>query len=321
MDFLDSKYRVSPCPRCGREVPETQPYCDLSQCLGFDIEKVDLHPKGGYLTYVDTYKYPLRAHPRDIDLHFVDILKRAIITNIRFAVKFPITPKRLENAIFAWMGEIYDATFRNIPGERKREDEYSQSSQEIRRSLERINSYGDNRWVSYIVEIWETDQAYRNRGQDALQELNKIRLKVNPRKEILRVWDLVISREVAGGQIPKMKAMRKVLWLLLWSKRFRNLITGFLMELDINEIKISIEDRYWMANRFDYNYEGKSFEERMDWKTEEDKNWVRPEKKPEVPRIGINPPNEAFYKLTEKEAEGMAEEAKQALIKSWKEKQ
>lgn len=330
MSFLDSKYRISPCPRCGREVPDTHPYCDLPACLAYSITDVQRSPQGGYLTYVDTYKHPLRAYPRDIDLHFVDLLKRAVISNIRFLVSFPITPRRFQEAIFVWMGELYDSTFR--PHERRQEDEYSQSSREIRRALRKVNPSSrlnmermdgslDDRWISYGVEIWETDQAYRNRGQDGFSLLNKENLKKNPRKEILRIWDTVMSREVMGGQVPKMKAMRKVLLVLLWSPRIRNLITAFFMELDLNEIKISIEDRYWMANRFDYNYEGKTFEERMDWKAQEHENWIPAGKKAEIPHIGINPPNEAFYKLTGREAAVMAEEAKQALIKSWKEKQ
>lgn len=319
MDFLNSKYRISPCPRCKEEVSQYSPYCNKAECLAFSVTNVKLDSRGGFLTYVDTYKYPLRAHPRDIDLHFVDILKRAIISNIRFIVSLPVTSKRIQNSLFSWMGELYDATFRIQ--DRRPENEYSQSSQEIRRSLRKINPFKDDRWILYIVEIWETDQAYRNRGQDVLQELNQTVLQENSRKEILRLWDLVISREIIGGQLPKMKAMRKILWVFLLSKRLRNLVVEFLTELDLNEIKISIEDRYWMANRYDYDYEGNSFEERMDWKAAQDKDWIQPIIPAEKPRIAIQSPNQAFYELSEKQAQEMVYEITRLLMDNWRQNQ
>ena len=84
---------------------------------------------------------------------------------------------------------------------------------------------------------------------------------------------------------------------------------------------MDISDRYWVSNKFDYNYEGKTYEERIAWREQEDKDWIRPEIPPEKPQIGVYPPNEAFYKLSKKEAQTMAEATQKALMQNWEQNQ
>lgn len=261
----------------------------------------------------------MRAYVKDDDLNFIDVLKRVIISNIKFLFKFPITPKRILNATAIWMEEVYQITIRQ--SRRRPLEDYSESTQEIIRVLSKLNTHKDDFWIKYIVDIWETDQAYRNRGQDALQELNKQNLEKNPRKEVLRLFDLVESREIIGGQKPKMAFLRKILWIMLWFPRIKKIAKEFLDELNLSRINVSIEDRYWMANKWDYNYEGKTFDERMAWKEKEDESYVEPETLPERPQIAVNPPNKAFYALNSQEARKMCEGLAKVMMDNWKENQ
>ena len=217
------------------------------------------------------------------------------------------------------MGDIYaaddyQAHNRFVP------EQYSQSTKEIVRVLSTLNPYENKEWISYIAAIWETDLAYRMRGQDILQELNKENLKKNPKKEVFRLVDFLERREIAdmGGQMPKIKILKKALKIALIFPRIKSAIRSFLEELNLEEIKLDINDRYWLSNKFDYNYEGKTYEERMVWRTEEEKDWIRPEPVPEKPRISINPLNQEFFSLNEEEAEKMAEGAKKAIMDAYK---
>ncbi len=310
------------CEKCQTPIPsDGTPYCTSEKCLTKKILEVVLSAEGGYLTTVEGFKYPMRGYPKGQDLHMVDVLKRVIISSIRLLETKPFTPKRFLAGIAKWMGEVYRASFR--VAEQKEEKEYTESSNEVRRVLLKLNPYEDSDWVKYIVEIWETDQAYRFRPQDIIPETDFIALGKNPRKEILRLLDLVYSREIIGGQHPKISAVRKVLKIVLLFKSFRNPIVSFLKELDMDKIRLNVNDRYWCANKFDYNYEGKSYDERMAWKNEEDKNWERPVEavEPEKPRIAINTPNEAFYKLAEQEAKNMCDSTAKALMENWRKMQ
>lgn len=246
-------------------------------------------------------------------LHFVDIMKRLIISSMRFVVKVPLTPKRFTNAIASWLGEMYASVFRGASEERP-EGDYSQSSREFLRTLRAINTHTDDKWCRYLTEIWETDMAYRNRGQDIFPLVDLDALEKNTRKEVLRLFTITCEREVRGGQLPKMAALGKILRVALFFPRFRRMMRAFFFELNMDEIKVSIEDRYWNANKFDYNYEGKSYGERMVWRAEEEKGWKPLVVAPEKPRITVNEPNKAFYDLPTEDAEKVAEEVKQALL-------
>lgn len=271
----------------------------------------------------------MRGYPQESDLHYVDTLKRVLIASARFISKIPSIFYSLDKIIQEvtnWMSDIYWADVPVRSGNRFKRETYSKSTREVLRVLLKINSYQDEfevgkyGWVYYLVAIWETDLAYRFRGQDILALVDKQALIENPRGEILRLVDIALEREI-GGVTPKIELVKRLLKFALFSKKIRESITDFLLELDVKEIAMDDSDKYWSANKFDYNYEGKTYQERMDWKVAEDKAWERTILPPEQPRIAIYPPNEAFYKLNEMEALKMAEQAIQALMSNWKAKQ
>jgi hypothetical protein len=247
-------------------------------------------------------------------------LKRVLLETPRFILSFPVTPKRLLNGLAKWMGEIYWADVDTRDGNRF--GNLSVTSKEILRVLTKLNTYANDYWCRYIVAIWDTDQAYRNRGQDLLPEVRLNDLIKNPRKEILRVIDILIQREkgITGvsNQVPKALLLKKLAWWLLLVPRFKRMVVAFFKELNVEEIKITIEDRYWMSNKFDYNYEGKTFKERMEWRKKEDEDWIKPELPAEKPRIEINPPNLEFYQLNETEAKNMCQGMANALMENWR---
>ncbi len=120
-----------------------------------------------------------------------------------------------------------------------------------------------------FTTILEFDYAYRARTQDVLPELDKKALKENPQKEIERLLNLMIERELAIQN--KWLGLKKIILYAMKIKKLRNLIVEFLLELDLEKIKRDEADWYFCLNRNDYNYGGLSYEERMKIKEELDK--------------------------------------------------
>lgn len=302
---------------CGKGHEYSTPYCTNFECISFEILRTELDPRGGVFLYVKDYKYPLRALPEQGRLSAVNFEKRAIISTPRFFARLVrgfYSPVKVLRAVIQWLSELYAADYMGdlkIP-----ENLYCEFSQEVMRALHVVNPFEETDWIRLIGIIPNEDMAYRNRAQDVFPLVNKDNLRKNPRKELLRVLDISIERELTS-QKNKMKMVRKLVSVGMLLKPIRKLITDFFLELNFERIKPDINDRYWTANRFEYNYEGKTYEERMRWKEEEDKNWERPidkPKEPDRPRITIQEPNKEFFDLNEKDAEEMANQAKQALM-------
>lgn len=302
------------CEKCHNLIGEGQPYCCSNECLTRHVLKIEKNPKGGYWTYFETSKYPLNFYPIQENLCYVDTLKKVLIASLRLVSCIPLTPHKIIVKSKNWMGDIYSADTNQHP-DRFKLDDLASPSQEILRCLILTEKTDDTRWCWYLTVVLDTDLAYGLRLRDVLQELNKEALKKNPKREIIRLVDICIARDKVIRE--KLVMMRRLLKIAFLSKEFRNIIVTFLENLDIEKIRFDLNDKYWLANKFDYNYEGKTYEKRMVWKNAEDKDWKFEEIAPEKPRIAINPPNQAFYDLTAEEAQTMIVETAKVIRDDW----
>ena len=117
--------------------------------------------------------------------------------------------------------------------------------------------------------LWECatfiqfDTAYYFRAQEFFSNINQVNLLQNSRKEIARVFDLIIEREkqIKG----KLTQFKKVVTLLMLFPPIKRLIIDYLMELDIQKFQPDEDDRYFNYRRKYYDCEGKSYEERREW--------------------------------------------------------
>jgi len=138
---------------------------------------------------------------------------------------------------------------------------YSQPTKEIRRVLtNKINE----QLVNGISIIVESDSAYRYRMQDVLPLLNKENLLKNPIKEICRLLDILIERDEEYMKEKWKKVKKFVKLVLIVSPKIKKLVVNILMEINIDEIKFSKEDIYWVNEFGKYNYFGKTLEQRKE---------------------------------------------------------
>lgn len=133
-------------------------------------------------------------------------------------------------------------------------DLYSQPVRELYRVIK------NNKLRDIICSVIEFDTAYRYKFQDIISELNKQNFQKHPYKEMKRLWDIVKERE--GVDFWRAKGVRfyYVYFLFPYMKQIKAIVR----ELNIDEVKPSVEDWYWMCSdqQLGYNFGGIPAEKR-----------------------------------------------------------
>ena len=333
------------CPKCKNEIPEGQPVCVAATCDTFDVEKIEYPEDGGILMHIAGYQYPYKGFPSDAVVMKGAALKRVFMITLRllFAKPFvyltPIVfgfvalmPKQTFRAIARWTSDIYLADFKHHELEPNR---FCKSGRELLRvadvMLAQIDDTAERavyrNFVLMLVMIWEYDNAYRYRGQDVLGSLNKLWLRNSARREILRLLTLLDEREClfvtaenrAAGKLSndlreKWALLRRAVNLtLIFFPSLKRLIRNFLMELDVSKIALDEGDWYHVSFRFDYNYGGKTYEERRSKVT---RNEVPP--KLQQAEVSIAP-NPYFFTINEENMEKVVDNVQFHLRKLYAE--
>ena len=179
-----------------------------------------------------TYKYLSEFSP---------VPREVIRAGLKLADKIPIKAKFFE--------DMWD-----------RKEFESEDSQEYRIRVRRI--------IWCIGTFIQSDSAYYKRVQDALSNLNKLWLN-NSRQEILRLFDLVLSREKTISD--KVRKLMKLVSILLLFPPFLKIARSYLYELEPKEFEPDDSDRYYNSRVQGYDFEGKPYAERKEWADKKDK--------------------------------------------------
>ncbi len=265
------------------------------KCVGI-VEDIPKPDTGGIFTKYIGCNYLFKGYPDTRVVSAISALKR-ILSNgllllreriIQIFLVFPVLiflllPKSFKKHVFCLLVDYFisiaRATFEQYFLSVER---YCVSAKAIWIAFEKtINWYFDEgtqmrKRVEYLREIicvlWEYDYAYRARGQDVFPKLNKEALKENPVKELNRIIDFLIVREVGStGMKHKFGMLKNVIWFVMRFKELREPIVSFFSLLDLEKIKPDEADWYYVLDRSDYNYGGLTHEERMKIKPELDK--------------------------------------------------
>ena len=263
-------------------------------CVGI-IEKVDDTDNGIFTKYVGC-NYLFKGFPDVRIVETISIPKKMISKAIPDKpVKFfllgvlglySVFPKKKQIADFfinyfleiATLTMTFNETLRKgviLPKEK-----YCKSGKEIYRAMEVI---GIRKKLKEVIAMtWEYDYAYRLRGQDLIPFLNKEALRKNPVKEIKRLIDILIERDISCKD--KWKSLKK--WIILLRiKKIRKIIVDLLLEIDLEKIKMDEADWYFSLDRNDYNYGGLPYKERMEISKELDKKVGNKRRKIEFEKV------------------------------------
>lgn len=327
------------CPR-GHEYPEENPYCARNECLTHEIRKVVEYPAipSGIHTYIAGYKYPYKGYPDPNVVGQTASVKRAVMSSLRLATKSPfryavplffVLPPFLKRKAFKylvfWLAELYEADFekKQLYPDAKFCDmcrEFLRALREVTRGIEEPEyRHRIDQAIYCVVMFLEFDSAYRFRAQDILPLINKEALKKNARKEIVRVMREGMRRD---NSIPE--KWKIISWIanmaLFFSPMVRNALRDIFLELDMEKVAFDKYDLYFIADRFDYNFMGKTYWERIGIREKENEGWVEESVDPNTEASIALYPNPLFYKLTREKAEEMAESVRLQILKAHEEK-
>jgi len=118
-----------------------------------------------------------------------------------------------------------------------------------------------------ICMVLEFDIAYRFIAQDILPLINKQALRENPCQEIGRVFDVLYQRSVFRGEKvvrdERWRGIKRIVLLALKVGGLKKLVVDFLLELDLNKIRLDNADYYFCLLRDHYDFRGNSLKERL----------------------------------------------------------
>lgn len=119
------------------------------------------------------------------------------------------------------------------------------------------NHYTHN--LGFIMEyIIGYDMAYRLRIQDIMNESNEVRLLINPRRELKRLWKIYERREcvIPTYMLPKARRLFNIMLLLLWIPKVKKAFRKTVKTIEWDKIKFTKEDEEWIKVRVDYKFNG-----------------------------------------------------------------
>ena len=110
-------------------------------------------------------------------------------------------------------------------------------------------------WI--MAELAERDNAYQWRGEDLASEMSVDELIKNPRKEIMRIVEILKQREQKSQKLIKtVESFAKILCLVLYLSRFRKAWEKALQSTDFKNFQFDDIDRHQVMQFDGYNFFG-----------------------------------------------------------------
>lgn len=184
-----------------------------------------------------------------------DIIDRVTITKRAFKMIIQLWPIRISRIVGAFLS-IYRAEG-GLKSRCLKPEEFCPACRELIRAGKKIFKVLED-LVYCLAMFLQFSPAYRFRFQDGAGLLNKDNLKKSFLKELWRVRKIMLERE--HDEKKKMRMLLNLFILLAIIKR--KAIYDFLMELDIDKVKLDSDDFYYCLRRTSYNFGGISFEVR-----------------------------------------------------------
>lgn len=225
------------------------------------VEEVIRNENGTFTKFYGC-SYLLKGYPDARLIDSVAVTKRVFMSTIRLIIKnpLPIVFFKKEH-IIKWISEIYEA---DLETKAPPDHELCAPSKELFRVLK---LFFPVKFSKCIALFWE-DTAYRLRGQDVLGEINKEWLSQNPRKEVLRVLNIGLRREL--GIRDKWGMIIKIAKVALLFPGIKSKVVEFTSELNLEKIELDEDDQYFCLNRINYNFMGLDYGQRMEIKNKID---------------------------------------------------
>lgn len=119
--------------------------------------------------------------------------------------------------------------------------------------------------AEFVYLFMEYDNAYRMRLQSILMLLDKEAVKKDVFKEFRRLYQTLINweDEVHGIRYKWLELKPLIYSFLFIDKRAKEFLKEFLLELDVDKVKLDEDDHYFVLKRRTFNFYGRSYDDRL----------------------------------------------------------
>jgi len=224
------------------------------------VKRVEFPKEGGIFVFYSDDELPSKGFPCSETVENVDEMKKegkAIAWGIQRIISGSKLKTFLLFLIFrkqVWemARAIVESMWALIKRYRSKPIMYCQCVREIYRVFDIAIVREDDQIVRGVIEkirdivcmFLEFDDAYRYRFQDVFIELNQEEFNRNPERELIRIMDILISRDTI---VPKNKweMVKKFISLMMVQKRIRKIITNMVREINLKEIAMDEIDNHY----------------------------------------------------------------------------
>ena len=225
------------------------------------LQAVEFPDAGGVLTYMAGKPYPYKGFPFFDFVDKVDLIKkisRSILSGLYHQFKAKrfllITLLPAFWALKPIVRTYFYVIYRLVDRVKIKRDRYCDAIREIYRAFSPENN--DEFHLIFrdmLCMVLEMDNAYRYRFQDIIVNLDKDALQKNPRKELLRLIRILSDRERTEDIKDTWVLVRLAVSVYLFVDRdFKKILVSSLLNIDLDKVKLSIEDKLFASGRKDY---------------------------------------------------------------------
>lgn len=271
------------CPTCGLDKNRFL-FCG---CETNVIWQVDIPQEGsdeqGIWSWFEGRRYPYPGLVAAQVVKINDIFKRSVISSLRnfpFLVLFPSRAIRYFNDLaevsFRWLygfAELEMKTINHLPEQTIKRifDEHGLRVQcwspQVRALWDAIGDFLPWDLKNGLCMLLDFDNAYKFRYQEFVNQLDLENFKKSPKRELLRALKVCLSRERATGDTNDLRKKWRLAMLgasaLMLFPKYKRLVVSILSGLDLDKARPSELDKYWMYERWDYDFDGLPYDERI----------------------------------------------------------
>lgn len=223
------------------------------------LKRVEFPEEGGVLTWMDNFDFPYRGYPHYEFVDKIDVVKklsRAFMSGLFHALKKRNRLWFLTLIPSLWFAKVLVRAgvyvlYKHVERFRIKPERYCRFIRELHRAFPKGEFSGQIR--DMVCMILEMDNAYRYRAQDILVELDRKALKKNTAKELLRLLDVLSSRENREDIKNTWVLLRfGIRFYVLFDRELKNVLYNTLDSLDLEKVRLTNEDKQFCIPRKDY---------------------------------------------------------------------
>jgi len=238
------------------------------------LTKVEFPEEGGVLTYMDNHPFPYRGFPYFEFVEKIDLIKklsRGMLSGLYHSVfkRSRLVLLLMFPLLFVARDLVFTGVYtysKLIQRFRVKQTRYSRAIRALHTAFDTPRANEDIKTLELrlmlkdlVCMFLEFDNAYRYRFQDVIVELDKIAVKENPVKEILRLLEIMNSRENTPEVRDSWTLIKMgVKYYMRFDPKLKRMLADVLATLDLEKVALTEEDKHFSGLRKDYNFKFKT---------------------------------------------------------------